>query len=227
MLCAHHIRLITIEYILLFVAFCMESTVHLPKQYSVYRHRSGRNRHRYWTTRPLCMHWPSCQCWFPVVAIFVGESTTAMIGKRVACSSHKSRKAIPIKCFVSHRSSSREGGSVGRAKKKGMTWLPVKAGLQSTKAWLRWAQLSRSAAYPVGQAILQKVNPPELPHGVRPPRCGSALWTLLYKNLVKTRSVLVLFKRRWKKKSDFCWYFEDFWDWMVQSDGIPTLRMMG
>ena len=27
-------------------------------------------------------------------------------------------KAIPIKCFVSHRSPSREGGSVGRAKKK-------------------------------------------------------------------------------------------------------------
>ena len=29
-------------------------------------------------------------------------------------------KAIPIKRFVSHRSPSREGGSVGRAKKKGM-----------------------------------------------------------------------------------------------------------
>ena len=27
-------------------------------------------------------------------------------------------KAIPIKCFVSHRSPSREGGSVGRSKKK-------------------------------------------------------------------------------------------------------------
>ena len=27
-------------------------------------------------------------------------------------------KAIPIKCFVSHRPPSREGGSVGRAKKK-------------------------------------------------------------------------------------------------------------
>ena len=29
-------------------------------------------------------------------------------------------KAIPIKCFVSHRPPSREGGSVGRAKKKKM-----------------------------------------------------------------------------------------------------------
>ena len=28
--------------------------------------------------------------------------------------------AIPIKCFVSHRPPSREGGSVGRAKKKKM-----------------------------------------------------------------------------------------------------------
>ena len=27
-------------------------------------------------------------------------------------------KAIPIKCFVSHRPPSREGGSVGRAKEK-------------------------------------------------------------------------------------------------------------
>ena len=27
-------------------------------------------------------------------------------------------KAIPIKCFVSHRPPSREGGSVGRAKKR-------------------------------------------------------------------------------------------------------------
>ena len=27
-------------------------------------------------------------------------------------------QAIPIKCFVSHRPPSREGGSVGRAKKK-------------------------------------------------------------------------------------------------------------
>ena len=30
-------------------------------------------------------------------------------------------KAIPIKCFVSHRRPSREGGSVGRAKKKKKT----------------------------------------------------------------------------------------------------------
>ena len=29
----------------------------------------------------------------------------------------QSHKAIPIKCFVSHRPPSREGGSVGRAKK--------------------------------------------------------------------------------------------------------------
>ena len=29
-----------------------------------------------------------------------------------------SPKAMPIKCFVSHRPPSREGGSVGRAKKK-------------------------------------------------------------------------------------------------------------
>ena len=29
-------------------------------------------------------------------------------------------KPIPIKCFVSHRPPSREGGSVGRAKKEGM-----------------------------------------------------------------------------------------------------------
>ena len=51
-------------------------------------------------------------------------------------------RAIPIKCFVSHRPPSREGGWVGRAnKKKGWTheevWVPVKAGLLSTKAWLR------------------------------------------------------------------------------------------
>ena len=37
-------------------------------------------------------------------------------------------KAIPIKCFVSHRPPSREGGSVGRAKKKGMnTWRVLSA----------------------------------------------------------------------------------------------------
>ena len=30
-------------------------------------------------------------------------------------------KAIPIKCFVSHRPPSREGGSVGRAKKNKQT----------------------------------------------------------------------------------------------------------
>ena len=51
-------------------------------------------------------------------------------------------KAIPIKCFVSHRPPSREGGSVGRAKKKRErslegVWVPGKAGLLSTKAWLR------------------------------------------------------------------------------------------
>ena len=51
--------------------------------------------------------------------------------------------AIPIKCFVSHRPPSREGGSVGRAKKKKRerslegVWVPGKAGLLSTKAWLR------------------------------------------------------------------------------------------
>ena len=37
-------------------------------------------------------------------------------------------KAIPIKCFVSHRPPSREGGSVGRAKKKRTnTWLHIKS----------------------------------------------------------------------------------------------------
>ena len=50
-------------------------------------------------------------------------------------------KAIPIKCFVSHRAPSREGGSVGRAKKRNEhmkgSELPVKAELLSTKAWLR------------------------------------------------------------------------------------------
>ena len=51
-------------------------------------------------------------------------------------------KAIPIKCFVSHRPPSREGGSVGRAKKKRErslegVWVPEKAGLLSAKAWLR------------------------------------------------------------------------------------------
>ena len=30
----------------------------------------------------------------------------------------KTNKAIPIKCFISHRPPYREGGSVGRAKKK-------------------------------------------------------------------------------------------------------------
>ena len=51
-------------------------------------------------------------------------------------------EAIPIKCFVSHRPPSREGGSVGRAKKKRErslegVWVPGKVGLLSTKAWLR------------------------------------------------------------------------------------------
>ena len=50
-------------------------------------------------------------------------------------------KAIPIKCFVSHRPPSREDGSVGRAKKRERSlegvWVPGKAGLLSTKAWLR------------------------------------------------------------------------------------------
>ena len=51
-------------------------------------------------------------------------------------------KAIPIKCFVSHRPPSREGGSVGRTKKKRErslegVWVPGKAGLLSTKVWLR------------------------------------------------------------------------------------------
>ena len=41
------------------------------------------------------------------------------------------------KCFVSHRPPSREGGSVGRAKEKRNKHMPVKAGLLSTKAWLR------------------------------------------------------------------------------------------
>ena len=36
-------------------------------------------------------------------------------------------KAIPIKCFVSHRPPSREGGSVGRAKKKMNTWRVLRA----------------------------------------------------------------------------------------------------
>ena len=37
----------------------------------------------------------------------------------------KATKAIPIKCFVSHRPPSREGGSVGRAKtvKQYEAWL--------------------------------------------------------------------------------------------------------
>ena len=51
-------------------------------------------------------------------------------------------KAIPIKCFVSHRPPSREGGSVGRAKKKKgtITWrgLGAREGRAArTKAWLR------------------------------------------------------------------------------------------
>ena len=49
-------------------------------------------------------------------------------------------KAIPIKCFVSHRPPFREGGSVGRAKKKKTLEgfrVPAKAWLLSTKAWLR------------------------------------------------------------------------------------------
>ena len=49
-------------------------------------------------------------------------------------------KAIPIKCFVSHRPVSC-GGSVGRAKKpdehsKGV-WVQEKAGLLSKRAWLQ------------------------------------------------------------------------------------------
>ena len=63
----------------------------------------------------------------------------------MAFSGFFSRQAIPIKCFVSHRPPSREGGSVGRAKKKKKkrerslegVWVPGKAGLLSTKAWLR------------------------------------------------------------------------------------------
>ena len=51
----------------------------------------------------------------------------------------ESHKAIPIKCFVSHRPPSREDGSVDRAKKKKKKneHMPVKAELLSTKAWLR------------------------------------------------------------------------------------------
>ena len=41
-----------------------------------------------------------------------------MKGKNAQICFLKTTKAIPIKCFVSHRPPSREGGSVGRAKKK-------------------------------------------------------------------------------------------------------------
>ena len=55
--------------------------------------------------------------------------------------------AIPIKCFVSHRPVSCNGGSVGRAKKKEWTlegvWVPGKAGLLSKKAWFTKSTLKR------------------------------------------------------------------------------------
>ena len=52
---------------------------------------------------------------------------------------------MPIKCFVSHRPVSSDGGSVGRSvgqnKKKEWTlekvWVPEKARLLSKKAWLQ------------------------------------------------------------------------------------------
>ena len=50
-------------------------------------------------------------------------------------------QAIPIKCFVSHRPISCDGGSVGQKKEKKLTlegvWVPEKAGLLSKKAWLQ------------------------------------------------------------------------------------------
>ena len=45
-------------------------------------------------------------------------------------------KAIPMKCFVSHRPPSREGGKTKEWTHEGF-WVPVKAGLLSTKAWWR------------------------------------------------------------------------------------------
>ena len=66
-------------------------------------------------------------------------------------------KAIPIKCFVSHRPPSREGGSVGRAKKKKRerslegVWVPGKAGLLERKLGyvvllfvIRWCNRNRT-----------------------------------------------------------------------------------
>ena len=55
----------------------------------------------------------------------------------------KADKAIPIKCFVSHRPVSCDGGSVGWAKKNKKertlegVWVPEKARLLSKKAWLQ------------------------------------------------------------------------------------------
>ena len=53
-------------------------------------------------------------------------------------------KAIPIKCFFSHRPVTCDGGSIGRPKKKRKNewtlagvWVPQKAGLLSKKAWLQ------------------------------------------------------------------------------------------
>ena len=53
-------------------------------------------------------------------------------------------KAIPIKCFVSHRPVSCDGGSVDREKKEKKkkktlegVWVAEKAGLLSKKAWLQ------------------------------------------------------------------------------------------
>ena len=52
--------------------------------------------------------------------------------------------AIPIKCFVSHRPVSCDGGSVGRSGKKKKNewvlegdWVPEKAGMLSKEAWLQ------------------------------------------------------------------------------------------
>ena len=49
---------------------------------------------------------------------------------------------MPIKCFVSHRPVSSDGGSVGRPKQKKewtleKVWVPEKARLLSKKAWLQ------------------------------------------------------------------------------------------
>ena len=91
-------------------------------------------------TLPQITHeWKTTKTWILAMLLIYQTSIVSQVLDFIHWTINN--KAIPIKCFVSHRPPSHEGGSVSQAKKKEWIhegfWVLVKAGLLSTKAWLR------------------------------------------------------------------------------------------